>query len=114
VEIQVPPAGDAPDIIPARIPATGALVLLEHNAAAHDDGLAGHWRLRVNGVIAGSVARRAGALELLRSLEGAEIVYYDPNGNGVGPYPVVALMRAFEAPALPLVGPCPDHAVRHA
>jgi hypothetical protein len=113
-EMHAPVAGGVPDIIPAGIPAAGALVLLEHNAAAHDDGLAGHWRLRVNGVIAGSVARRDGALELLRALEGAETVWYDPKGEGVGPYPVVALIGAFEAPALPLVGPCPDHAGRTA
>ncbi|HEY5436941.1 MAG TPA: zinc finger Ran-binding domain-containing protein [Candidatus Limnocylindrales bacterium] len=109
-QIPVPPPAGEPDIIPAAIQAAGALVLLEHNAAAHDDGLAGHWRLRVNGVVSGSVARRGGALALLRALEGAETVYYDPKGNGVRPCPVRALISAFEAPTLPLVGPFPEHA----
>ncbi len=113
VEIPVPPPATEPDIIPAAIRAAGALVLLEHNAAAHDAGLAGHWRLHVNGVIAGSAARRDGALDLLKALEGAETVYYDPKGNGVGPYPVATLISAFEAPALPLAGPCPER-VGHA
>ena len=107
------PSPDAvADIVPTAIPASGALVLLEHNPAAHEDALAGHWRLRVNGVVSGSAARRDGALDLLRALEGAETVYYDPNGNGVGPYPVAALIGAFEAPTLPVAGPCPEQVAR--
>lgn len=108
-EITVPSPAAVPDIVPIEIPAAGALVRLEHNALAHGDGLAGHWRLRVNGVIAGSAARRGGALELLRALRGAETVYYDPRGRGVGPYPIAALIEAFEGPILPVAGPCPEH-----
>lgn len=107
-EIAMPPPVTVPDIIPIEILAAGALVRLEHDALAHDDGLVGHWRMRVNGVIVGSAARRDGALELLRALRGAEIVYYDPKGGGVGPYPIAALIDAFEAPALPVAGPCPE------
>jgi hypothetical protein len=110
VEIPVPPPAAEADIIPTAIPAAGALVLLEHNAAAHDGGLAGHWRLRVNGVIAGSASRRDGALDLILALEGAETVYYDPQGNGVGPCPIAALISAFRAPTLPLAEPCPEQA----
>jgi hypothetical protein len=111
-EVLVAPPAGTPDTIPAAIPAEGALVLLEHNPAAHADGLAGHWRLRVNGVIAGSAARRDGALGLLRALQGTETVYYDRQGRGVAPCPVDALIRSFEAPALPLAEPCPEHGAR--
>lgn len=111
-EITVPLPPTVPDIIPASIAAAGALVRLEHNALAHDDGLSGHWRLRVNGVIAGSAARRDGALDLLRALDGAETVYYDPRGSGTGPYPVAALIAAFEGADLPLEEPCPERVTR--
>jgi len=112
VEIPVLPPPTEADIIPAAIPAAGATVLLEHNAAAHDEGLAGHWRLHVNGVIAGSAARRDGALDLLRALQGVETVYYDPKGNGVVPCPIAALIGAFQAPTLPLSEPCPERMAR--
>jgi hypothetical protein len=111
VEIAVPPPAAVPDVVPTEIQASGALVRLEHNAIAHDDGLAGHWRLRVNGVIAGSAANRDGALELLRALRDAETVYYDPAG-GVGPYPLAALIGAFEAGPLAVAGACPERATR--
>lgn len=98
-----------PDIIPASIPAgTSATVTLEHNAAAHTDGLNGHWRLRVNSVIVGSAARRDGVVALLRAVEGAESVLFDPKGAGVAPYAIPALIAAFESTKLPLSVPCPE------
>jgi hypothetical protein len=98
-----------PDILPASIPAgAGATVTLEHNPAAHTQGLNGHWRLRVNSVIVGSAARRDGALALLRAVEGAEAVLYDPSGEGYAAYALPALVAAFEAPRLPLSTSCPE------
>jgi hypothetical protein len=98
-----------PDIIPASIPAgAGAIVTLEHNSAAHTEGLNGHWRLRVNSVIVGSAARRDGAVALLRAVEGANAVLFDPRGAGIAPYPISALIAAFESPKLPLSVPCPE------
>jgi hypothetical protein len=98
-----------PDIIPATVPAgVGASVTLEHNPAAHADGLNGHWRLRVNSVVVGSAARRDGALALLRAVEGAESVLFDPNGAGYSRYALPALIAAFEGPRLPLAAPCPE------
>ncbi len=101
-----------PDIIPAEIPAgVGGIVILEHNAAAHADGLNGHWRLRVNSTIVGSAARRDGALALLRAVTGAEAVLFDPEGDGYAPYGLLELIAAFEAPRLPIRTPCPEAAL---
>jgi len=112
-ELVIAPVETEPDILPAAIPvAVDALVALEHNAAAHEDGLNGHWRLRVNGVVVGVAARRGGALQLLRAVEGGSVVIFDPHGNGVAPYPLEALIRAFEGPRLPLGVPCPETANR--
>lgn len=98
-----------PDVIPAPIPAgSGATVTLEHNPAAHLDGLNGHWRLRVNSVIVGSAARRDGALALLRAVEGADAVLYDAEGMGYAAYDLPSLIAAFEVPRLPLRAPCPE------
>jgi hypothetical protein len=98
-----------PDIVPASIPAdAGSSVLLEHNAAAHLDGLNGHWRLRVNSVIVGSAARRDGAVALLRAIEGVDAVLFDANGAGYGRHSIASLIGAFEGPKLPLNTPCPE------
>jgi hypothetical protein len=98
-----------PDIVPDAIPAgAGAVVTLEHNEAAHRDGLNGHWRLRVNSVIVGSAARRDGALALLRAVEGAEAVLFDPTGAGYAAYALPSLIAAFEQPRLPIRTPCPE------
>jgi hypothetical protein len=98
-----------PDIIPASIPAgSSATVVLEHNPAAHLDGLNGHWRLRVNGVIVGSAARRDGVLAMLRAVEGADAALFDPNDSGYARYALPALIAAFEKPKLPLSAPCPE------
>jgi len=98
-----------PDIIPLSIPAgSSATVVLEHNPAAHLDGLNGHWRLRVNSVIVASAARRDGALAMLRAVDGADAVLFDPNGSGYSPYAMAALIAAFEKPKLPLSAPCPE------
>jgi hypothetical protein len=105
---EVPPATE-PDLVPGRITVpAGSVVALEHNAAAHHDGLNGHWRLRVNGVMRGSAARRDGALRLLQALDGSDVVLFDPSGAGQGAYPRTALIAAFEAPRLPLNEPCPE------
>ena len=98
-----------PDIIPATIPVgAGSTVSLEHNPAAHLEGLNGHWRLRVNSVIVGSAARRDGALALLRAVDGAPAVVFDPDGAGYAHYALPALIAAFEGPKLPLAAPCPE------
>jgi hypothetical protein len=107
-ELVLAPPPVEPDIIPDEIAADGALVVLEHDAAAHRRNLGGHWRLRVNNVIAGSAARRDGALALLRALRGADTVMFDPKGTGYARYPLEALITAFEAPRLPFSGPCPE------
>jgi hypothetical protein len=109
VEMHAGPPPGEPDIIPAEITVPdGSVIVLEHNAAAHADGLVGHWRLRVNGVILGSAARRDGALALLRAVHGTDAVLFDPNGAGYATYSRSALMVAFEAPKLPLAAPCPE------
>jgi hypothetical protein len=98
-----------PDVLPTSIPAgAGAMVTLEHNEAAHRDALNGHWRLRVNGVMVGSAARRDGALALLRAVEGADAVLFDPNGSGYARYALPALIAAFEQSRLPISEPCPE------
>ncbi len=98
-----------PDILPHRIPAgPGAVVTLEHNESAHHDGLNGHWRLRVSGVIAGSAARRDGALALLRAVTGAEVILFDASGTGYAAYALPSLIAAFEKPRLPISVPCPE------
>jgi hypothetical protein len=103
-----PRSGEA-DIVPAQIEAPdGSVIVLEHNAAAHADGLVGHWRLRVNGAILGTAARRDGALALLRAVQGTDAVLFDPNGAGYAPYSRSALIAAFEAPRLPISAPCPE------
>lgn len=109
VELAFQPAAREPDVIPAEVSAgPGASVMLEHRAEAHRADLAGHWRLRVNGVVAGSAATRDGALALLRALRGTETVLFDPKGMGYAPYPLPALIAAFEGPRLPFSGPCPE------
>ena len=98
-----------PDILPVSIPAgAGSTVVLEHNSAAHTDGLNGHWRLRVNGVIVGSAARRDGALAMLRAVEGADAVLFDPSGAGYAAYALRSVIAAFESPKLPINAPCPE------
>ena len=101
----------AADVLPAAITVRpGSVVLLEHRAAAHRDGLSGHWRLHVNGLVVGSAARRDGALALLRSVDGADSVHYDFRGTGAAILPIPALIAAFEAPRLPVPWPCPEQA----
>lgn len=103
-----PPATAEPDVIPIEIRAAGAIVVLEHNAAAHADGLVGHWRLRVNGSITGTAARQDGALALLLALRDADAVFYDLTGKGTFPYPSEALAQRFAERKLPVPGPCPE------
>ena len=104
-----------PDILPERIPAgPGAVVTLEHNEAAHRDGLNGHWRLRVSGVTVGSAARRDGALALLRAVTGAEAVLFDASGAGYAAYALPSLIAAFEQPRLPISVPCPEKTAKAA
>ena len=98
-----------PDIIPNEIQAgLGSAVTLEHNDAAHAQGMTAHWRLRVNSVVVGTAATRDGALQLLRAVRGADVVLFDPKGMGYAPYPLPALINAFEGAKLPYAGPCPE------
>jgi len=114
-ELHLPPAEPVPDVIPADITAgPGSLVMLEHNASAHEQALARHWLLRVNGVVAGSAANRDGALALLRAVRGVDTVMFDPHGKGYAPYQLTALVAAFEGPRLPYASPCPEAGQRHA
>lgn len=108
-DMALSPVATAPDILPVSVPVgAGSVVTLEHNALAHADGLNGHWRLRVNSVIVGSAARRDGALALLRAVEGVDTVLFDPKGDGYAPYPLAAVIAAFERPRLPIRAPCPE------
>jgi hypothetical protein len=113
VELRFDPPAREPDVIPAEIrPGPGALVMLEHDAAAHARNLNGHWLLRVNGVIAGSAATRDGALQLLCALRDAPSVMADTKGEGYAGYPTDLLAAAFAGPQLPYAGPCPEQ-TRH-
>ena len=109
VEMTFAPPEPEADVIPEEIAAgPGALVVLEHDPAAHTRALAGHWTLRVNGVTAGSASTRDGALALLRALGGTERVMFDPKGLGLAPYPLGAVIAAFEGRKLPITSPCPE------
>lgn len=109
VELTFTPEPTMPDQIPAAIAVPpGSRVTLEHNPAAHADGLTGHWRLRVNGVVVGSAARRDGALALLRVVGGADTIMFDPRETGFSTYRLIDLVAAFERPRLPLDVPCPE------
>lgn len=100
-----------PDWIPDRVPvATGALIGLVHDASAHADPSLAHWRLMVGGQIAGSAARRDGALALLRALDGADRISLDVRGTGPADYRVADVIARFEAPAFPLDVACPERA----
>lgn len=109
VELSFTPAPTLPDQIPAEIAVPrGSRLTLEHNPAAHADGLTGHWRLRVNGVVVGSAARRDGALALLRSVGGADTIMFDPRETGFSTYRLSDLVAAFERPRLPVDVACPE------
>jgi len=102
------PVETLPTVI--AVPA-GAHVRLDHEAGAHRDGLNGHWRLRVNGQIIGTASRRAGALALLRAVDGAEVIQFDPTGSGYERYMLRDVIAAFEGPRFPLDIPCPEAAL---
>ena len=98
-----------PDWIPERIAAAGGeIVTLVHDAAAHTDPGEAHWRLTVGGRTVGSTARRDGALELLRALDGIEIVALDVRGTGPARYRRADVIARFEGPRFPLDVPCPE------
>lgn len=110
VELTFTPSPTMPDQIPAEIAVPpGSRLTLEHNPAAHADGLTGHWRLRVNGAVVGSAARRDGALALLRAVVGADTIMFDPRETGFSTYRLAELVVAFERPRLPVDVPCPEH-----
>ena len=113
-ELPRPAPERGPDAIPrAIVVPLGALVVLEHNAAAHADALAGHWRLRVGREIVGSAAFRDGVVELLRSIEGADVVLFDPRGIGHRSYRLGDLASRFDRDEMPLDMPCPERSASH-
>ena len=102
-----------PDWIPERVAvAPGAHVALIHDPAAHADPSLAHWRLTVGGQVVGSAARQAGALALLRALDGAALVALDVRGTGPADYRLVDVIARFEASTFPLDVPCPEAGAR--
>lgn len=100
-----------PDWIPERIDASrGMLVRLVHDPAAHADPSAAHWKVTVGRQMVGSAARRAGALELLRAIDGADAISLDVHGAGAAMFRVTDLIARFETPRFPLDVPCPERA----
>jgi hypothetical protein len=100
-----------PDWIPDRIevpPAT--VVTLVHDPRAHLDPSEAHWQMRVGGRTMGSAALRDGALALLRSLDGVEVIALDVRGTGTSQYRVTDVIARFEARRFPLEVPCPEAA----
>lgn len=108
-ELVVDVAQILPGSIAALIKGTDKFVALEHNRQAHRDGLASHWRLRLNGVVFGSAPLRDGALALLRSVEGTDRAYFDPDGAGMRPYRLSDLIALFERPIFPVSESCPEN-----
>jgi hypothetical protein len=103
------PVEARPDWIPDRIPAaSGAIVTLIHDPRAHLDPGEAHWRLTVGGRTVGSAANRAGALALLRALDGPRTVALDRRGTGPSTYRLSDVIERFEAPTFPLDVPCPE------
>lgn len=109
VVLTLTPWPTMPDEIPAEIAVQpGNRLTLEHNPAAHADGLTGHWRLGINGVVVGSPARRDGALALLRAIGDADTIMFDPRETGFATHRLVDLIAAFKRPRLPVDVPCPE------
>ena len=67
-----------------------------------------HGGLSVGGPTVGAAARRDGALELLRALDGIEIVALDVRGTGPARYRRADVIARFEGPRFPLDVPCPE------
>jgi hypothetical protein len=107
-QLHPPPSVPPEDIIPAAIDVTGRRVSLDHNRAAHLDGLHSHWQLRVDGQVVGSASLRTGAVALLRCVEGTDMIWFDPHGSGHGQYNLGRLVAAFSAGRLPISEPCPE------
>jgi hypothetical protein len=105
------PAEVRPDWIPERIEVpSGAVVTLIHDPSAHFDPSEAHWQVRVGGRMEGSAAARAGALALLRALDGVDIVYLDVRGTGTSQYRLTDVIARFEGQRFPLDVPCPEAA----
>jgi hypothetical protein len=103
------PVETRPDWIPERIEVpSGTIVALVHEPAAHADPGVAHWQVRVAGQLAGSAARRDGATELLRRIEGDEPIQLDLRGTGPSAYRLADVLARFEAPRFPLDVPCPE------
>ncbi len=110
-ELAHPVVDVAQDVIPTTIPVPAhSVVTLIHDTRAHADRADPHWRLAVGGLTVGSSARRAGAVELLRALDGADTVQLDVRGMGPSPYRLADLIARFEGPRFPLDVPCPEAA----
>jgi hypothetical protein len=108
-ELTHAPAEPRPDWIPERIAVPpGAIVTLVHDPAAHLDPGEAHWRITAGGLVVGSAARLAGALALLRALEGVDVVALDVRGTGPSAYRLADVIARFEAPRFPLDVDCPE------
>ena len=108
-ELAHPPPEPRPDWTPDRIPlASGAIVALVHDPGAHLDPGEAHWRLTVSGRTVGSAANRAGALRLLRALDGPEVIALDVRGTGASAYRLEDVIARFDGPDFPLAVPCPE------
>jgi hypothetical protein len=98
-----------PDWIPERIEVPpAAVVTLVHDPGAHLDPSEAHWQVCVGGRMVGSAARRDGALALLRTLDGAEVVHLDVRGTGAAQYRLEDVIARFEGQRFPLDVPCPE------
>jgi hypothetical protein len=108
-ELPQTPIEPRADWIPARIAVpSGTIVALVHEPAAHVDAGEAHWQVRVGGQLAGSAARREGATELLRRIEGSDVILLDVRGTGPSTYRLDDVIARFEAPRFPLDVPCPE------
>jgi hypothetical protein len=100
------------EVVPERIAVpAGTHLLLEHNAAAHADGLVGHWRIRRSGQVLASTSRRTGVPGMLRAIEGTDIILLDRRGAGATAYRIPEVIAEFESPRFPLAVPCPERTV---
>ncbi len=99
----------AEDVIPTSIPVPeGAIVAMVHDDRAHTDPGDAHWRLTVSGSTIGSAARRDGALDLLRRVDGTDLVMLDVRGSGATTFRLADAIARFESPRFPFQVSCPE------
>jgi hypothetical protein len=103
------PIDARPDWIPEQIAVPpDVLVTLVHDPVAHADPSQAHWCVKVAGARAGTAARRAGALGLLRAIDGADTIQLDVRGTGPATFRLDDVIARFEAAHFPLDVPCPE------